>query len=176
MKQRSLTLAAMFVFVLSLFALPAFAHEGREVGDYQLYFGWRVEPAYVGVLNGPEVFISPLGADEEAGLPEDVVVDLQVEVSFGDETMTLPLEAAWGETGHYVANLIPTLPGDYSFHLTGTIGDTTVDEVFTSADGQFGTIEPASDIMFPRAGITDVSALQARIDELEARVVALEAK
>jgi hypothetical protein len=29
------------------------------------------------------------------------------------------------------------------------IGDTAVDEIFTSADGEFSTVEPIDDIRFP---------------------------
>lgn len=157
---------------LALLALvvPALAHEPRVVdGTYQIAFGWRSEPAYAGLLNGPEVFVSlaatqeatseategvDQGAtddDEGAPIPADTPIDLKVEVSFGDQTMNVPMRFAWGEVGHLVGDLIPTRPGDYSFHVTGTIGETKVDETFTSADGKFGTVEPVEDIMFPKA-------------------------
>ncbi|MDX2137761.1 MAG: hypothetical protein SF123_06670 [Chloroflexota bacterium] len=104
----------------------------------------------------------------------DVEVSLQTEVTFGSETITLPLEAAWGETGHYLADLIPTLPGDYTFRVFGSIGDVAVDETFTSADGEFSSVEPATDVMFPAAGIIDAEALLTRIEALEARIAELE--
>lgn len=168
-------LSAIVALLLLVVAIPsAVAHEGREVGDYELHFGWRVEPALSNQLNGPEVYISVLGAEEGTAFPEDIEVALQVDVTFGPETITLTLEPAWGETGHYIADLIPTMPGDYSFRLYGTIGDTEVDEVFTSADGQFSTIEPSTDVMFPAAGAVDVADLLARIEALEARVAELE--
>lgn len=176
MKLRFIGLAVLVVLLLSALALPALAHEEREVGDYNVEFGWRVEPVYAGLLNGPEFFVSQKGAEEGTAFPADIDVSVQVEVSFGSESMTIPLEPAEGETGHYVADLIPTLPGDYSFRVFGNIGDQQIDEVFTSADGMFGTVEPATDIMFPVAGISDVATLQARIDELEARLAALESK
>jgi hypothetical protein len=72
---------------------------------------------------------------------------------------------------------MPMLPGDYSFHLTGTIGDTEVDEVFTSADGQFSSIEPPTDVMFPALPIVDnarIEALEARIADLEAQLAELQ--
>ncbi len=176
MRKSVFRLTALLALVLLISVVPALAHEGRAVGDYELHFGWRVEPVYAGMMNGPELFIGPAQADG-AGSDEETTIDtsgmdvnLQVEVSFGDQTMSLTFWPAEGDTGHYIADLVPMLPGDYSFHLTGNIGDMAVDEVFTSADGQFGTVEPASDIMFPALPQVD----NARIDALEARIAALE--
>lgn len=200
-----------FYFALSLLVLmaltalaPAFAHEGREVGEFRISFGWQNEPAYAGMMNGPEIFISfaengdhdhhDHGHDHgDAGIAQtvsferghghdhddhghngmsiaDVPVSLQAEVSFGDQTTTVTFRRAWGTDNHYIAELIPTLPGDYTFRVFGTIGDVEVDEVFTSADGMFSTVEPAGDIMFPALPSAD-----AQIAELEARIEALEA-
>src|SRR5690606_37558001 len=55
----ALTLLVALALVV-LLAPPASAHETREVGDYALVFGWQVEPAYVGVYNGPELTIRDL--------------------------------------------------------------------------------------------------------------------
>jgi len=140
---------SIFVFALSVLltlALPTLAHEGREVGEALIVFGWRVEPAYTTLLNGPELFINHHDTEEPIeGLEET----LQLEISFGDQTKVLRLRAVFGEPGSYTADLIPTQPGDYSFRLTGTIGETEVDETFTSADGEFSPVEPVSDILFP---------------------------
>lgn len=165
-----ITLAALL-----LVALSVSAHEGREAGDYELYFGWRSEPAIAGVMNGPEIYVSVHGGAEDAAFPEDIAVDLRAEVRFGDQTTIVTFRPAWGETGHYIAELIPTLPGDYVFHVTGTIGDTAVDETWDSADGGFSTVEPASDIVFPAVGSIDsrVAALEARLADLEARLAEL---
>ncbi len=171
-----LRLIGLLLLLMSLFAMPALAHEGREVGEYTLVFGWRVEPALAGLLNGPEITLGLHDADHDAEWPADIVVALQAEVTFGSESATLLLEEDHNEPGHFIADLIPTLPGDYNFRVFGTIGDTAVDETFTSADGEFSTVEPTSDIMFPQAGIADVAALLARIDALEARLAALEAE
>lgn len=165
-------------------ALPAFAHEEREVGDYVIAFGWRVEPALSGQLNGPDLYISlpEPSADQETILAE-LAVDVQVEVSYGGETTTVALEPdfpfyeEFDGVGYvnYVANLLPTVPGDYTFQVTGTIGEQATDETFTSADGMFSTIEPAEDVMFPLGGMIDVAALLERIEALEARIAELEA-
>ena len=151
------------------FSLPVRAHEGREVGEYVIVFGWRVEPAYAGVLNGPEFTVEHHDTGEAVeGLEET----LQLMIHFGDQSRLLTLYPVWGEPGHYTADLLPTRPGDYSFHLFGAIAETEVDEMFSSADGEFSTIEPAADITFPALDDT-TAALQAQIDELRAQIEAL---
>lgn len=173
MKLRSVLLFMLFIFVFSAFSI-VFAHEGREAGEYEIHFGWRNEPAYSGLFNGPEIFVSLHDAAEGEAFSADIEVALQAEVTFGSETTSVTFEPAWGETGHYIADLIPTLPGDYVFRVFGTIGETEVNETFDSADGGFSTVEPSSDIMFPSTGSADIAALLNRIEELEARVVELE--
>jgi hypothetical protein len=144
-KLRFITLITALTLVLT-FALPSLAHEHREVGEAAITFGWRVEPAYTTLFNGPELFIAHHETEEPIeGLEET----LKLEISFGGQSKVLRLRAVFGEPGNYTADLIPTQPGDYSFHLTGTIGDTEVDEVFDSADGDFSSVEPVEDIQFP---------------------------
>jgi hypothetical protein len=167
---KKMLLISVFAFVLA--AAPVLAHEGREVGDYLIIFGWRVEPAYAGVYNGPELII----AQQTTGTPlEGAEQTLQLEVSLGDETMLLRLYPVWNDPGHYTADLIPSRPGDYSFRLTGTLGETEVDEVFTSADGEFSPVEPATDIVFPPAPDAAIADLQAQIADLQAQIDALRA-
>lgn len=198
--KKSFYLALILLLLMALTVLaPSLAHESREVGEFRIVFGWQNEPAYAGMMNGPEIFISFTGdghdhddhggGHSDAGNASfqfvhgddhdhdhgemsiaDVPVSLQAEVSFGDQTTTVTFRRAWGTDNHYIAELIPTLPGDYTFRVSGTIGDVEVDEVFTSADGMFSTVEPASDIMFPVLPGAD-----ARIADLEARIEALEA-
>ncbi len=141
-------LGVLLAVLLALFATVS-AHEGREMGDgkYEIVFGWRVEPAYTNLLNGPELEINTHGTDEQPveGLDES----LQLEVSYGGRSKVLKLRAVYNSPGNYTTDLIPTQPGDYSFHLTGKIGDVTVDEVFDSSKGEFSSVNPISDIRFP---------------------------
>ncbi len=139
-------LGVVLAVALALFATVA-AHEGREVGDgkYDIVFGWRVEPAYTNLLNGPELEIADAAEKPVEGLDET----LKLEVSYGGKTKLLKLRAVADSAGHYTSDLIPTQPGDYSFHLTGTIGDVTVDETFDSSKGEFSSVDPITDIQFP---------------------------
>lgn len=194
-------------FVLSLAVIVAFAlavtsshsvaaHEGRQVGPYTIEIGWRVEPAYTGLINGPEItiFNTQAAADhsneteehedaegehvegaetEVEGSPVMNLEDtLQIDVSFGPATKTLHLRSVPGEPGHYVADLIPTRPGDYTFRLVGTIEDLEVDETFSSTDGEFSTVDPISDLQFPEPDdLQDqIDSLRQLIEELEARL------
>jgi hypothetical protein len=146
MKKRVLV-GVSFALILVLLSLsPVAAHEGREVGEYVIEFGWRVEPAYTEMLNGPEILITEHDTDAPV---EGLEATLQVEVGFGPATKTLGLRPASATQGHYTADLIPTRPGDYSFRLFGTIGDQEIDETFTSTDGEFSTVEPIDDLRFP---------------------------
>ena len=158
------------VAFFAFFAPIAEAHEHREVGPYEITFGWQVEPAFSGVFNGPEINITNV----ETGDPvEGAESTLRLRVRFGPESKMLALQPAWQEPGHYVAALTPTRAGDYVFELTGKIGDTTVRETFTSADGDFSSIEPASDILFPDSE-ADLVSLQQQIDALTEQIEALQ--
>lgn len=184
---RKVMYVLIFVVLLALIG-TVLAHEEREVEGYDLEFGWRNEPALVGFPNGPELYVSIHDehegdheegddhdhADEAASAMADVEVSLQVEVTFGPASTTLSLERDFADPGHFIAELIPTRPGDYSFRVFGSIGSTEMDEVFTSADGQFGTVEPAGDITFPD-DLPSIVDLLERITQLEARVQELEA-
>lgn len=174
----------MVLLSVSLFSAanqPAKAHEGRQVGPYTVELGWVVEPAYAGVYNGVEVHIS-MGEGEHTDEATDEHVEaevieasLQIEVSFGNATKVLDLELAGDEPNHYIAAIIPTRAGDYTFRLTGMIGETPVDEIFASADGEFSSVEPISDVLFPEPEAS-IEGLQNRISQLEALIAELQAQ
>jgi hypothetical protein len=140
------SLVLLLFVLIALFALPVTAHEGREVGEYIIELGWRNEPAYTTLFNGPEFTVVTHDSETPVEGLEDT---LQLEVSFGGKSKILKLRALFNNPGHYTADLIPTQPGDYTFRLTGKIGEVEVDETFSSADSEFSTVEPVSDILFP---------------------------
>lgn len=165
----------LFVFALLLVHGFIAAHESRTAGDYQLIVGWRVEPALVGYPNGAEVTIQL--AEGVAGEIESILesegVALQVEVTFGPAAKVLNLQQDGLQINHLSADLIPTRPGDYTFRIFGTIGEVAIDETFSSTEGQFSSVEPASDVTFPDE-LSSLLELSERIAELEARLAALE--
>jgi hypothetical protein len=141
------------------------------VNGTDVVVGWLEEPAFAGFLNAVQ-FITTRG-----GRPvEDA--RLEVEVVFGDpdgeeRTDPMSLEPAFGTPGEYQATLIPTRPGRYTFHVTGTM-DGPVDELFTSGPETFDDIEEVSGVQFPAqdpsAGELGeaVTQLQEQLDEARA--------
>ena len=147
-----------------LTAGPAAAHESREVGDYTFVVGWYDEPAFANQPNGPEVTITK-------GKEDPIVkgVELEVDVIFGEESITYPLEPAFvvgvfGDPGNYNANLFPTRPGTYTFHIYGTVEGREVDEEFTSSEETFSDIEDPAEIAFPAADPNN-QQLASRVEE-----------
>jgi hypothetical protein len=138
------------------------AHGSRTIADgrYQIAVGFMDEPVFAGDKSGLEFFVTDLsqatpaaGAShgELEGAPvEGLEETLQAEVIFADQTMELPLSAAFDEPGGYVSVFYPEEPGDYTFRIYGTIGDTEIDETFTSSPETFGAVEDPAPLQFPK--------------------------
>ena len=90
-------------------------------------------------------------------------------VSYGEEETEMALVPTWsgelgtGTPGEYRALLIPTAPGDYTFHVTGTIGGVKVDETVTSSPKTFAPVTEASAAQFP-SKVPGVEQIAQRID------------
>lgn len=157
-----LALTAVAALLLGGYGLfRADAHEQRDVADqYSFVVGFLDEPAFAGEQNGLDLRISTL--DPTGGVSSEPVEGaeetLSAEVSYGDQTMPLELDTVYNEPGSYRAIFFPTAPGDYSFHITGTIGDTSIDETFTSADGEFGAVQDPAPLQFPALNGTPVAS------------------
>jgi hypothetical protein len=170
---RRLTLAVATAGLLCLVAAaPASAHEGRAVGKYNFVVGWGDEPTYDGFKNS----VSLLLTDANHKPVTDLGDTLKVEVSTGDQKVTLPMVAnfeagEFGEPGDYRAWLVPNRPGDYTFHFTGTIRGDAVDVTFTSSDTTFDGVKPVSEVEFPAKDPT-VGDLASRVQRSEARAAA----
>ena len=94
------------------------------------------------------------GQDEGAAVPvEGLEGALQVEVTHvaTGASRTFDLAASWGDPGHYVAGLIPTVSGVYEFRIFGAIEGVEIDETFVSAGagGDFDDVETSADLQFP---------------------------
>jgi len=145
------------------------AHVVQQVGQYSVAMGWWQEPTYVGVQNAVQVIIKDKSGNPVADLASR---DLQVVVSAaGQSTAALPLDPSLdpdtglGRPGEYLAWLIPTLPGDYTFHLTGAIHGQVVNETYTSSDQTFNAVEDATAAQFPvkLPSQTELSTLSDRL-------------
>lgn len=139
-----LALAVMTALLVSPGSVKAHGH--TEVGDYELTIGFRSEPAYQGEPNGLDLQVVNHATGEPVTGLED---SLQVEIIFGSSRKELRLQPQFGREGAYTAYLLPTEPGDYTWHIFGTIGDTPVDVSMTSSPTTFSSVEPKSAFAFP---------------------------
>ncbi|HSS11962.1 MAG TPA: hypothetical protein VLL25_18895 [Acidimicrobiales bacterium] len=166
-------LAACVLTIVS--ALPAAAHEQRKVGAYQFTVGWQNEPTYVGELNAVQLFLHDANGNpvDDLGNPPS----LQVTASTGNKTSSpLTLKASFdpdtslGTHSEFHASIIPTTPGIYKFHFTGSINGQKVDETFTSSDSTFDNVVEPTAVEFPIQEpsapdlATSISRLGPRVD------------
>jgi hypothetical protein len=147
----------------------------REKEGYHFTVGFMKEPALEGSKNAAliEVMKPPEGAAHEQGenpqssasgsgagtaqsnaalVPvEGLDSTLQVEVTHipTGVSKVLPLRPVFGEPGHYVADLIPTAPGQYRFRFFGTVEGMNIDETFESGPDTFDDVEEAEALQFP---------------------------
>ena len=143
---------ALTALVLASVATVA-AHETKTVGDLRLTIGWGDEPAFSGFRNSVEVDVA-----DAAGRPvADLGGALSVEVAFGDERKGLSLFPARGQPGKFRAWLVPTRPGTYAFHITGTAKGLAIDTTSTCSQQTFACVMDVSEIQFP---VRDPSAGQ----------------
>ena len=137
---------------LALGVVPstALAHVAIDVGDgqYVMEIGFRDEPAYLGQPNA--VYLSVEEYATGGTEPVDgLAATLEAEVSRDGETLSVPLEPQ-GD-GVYEAAFVPTATGDYTFRISGTIGEATVDESVTSGPSTFNSVDSLEAIEFPVA-------------------------
>jgi len=169
---------ALALVASATLAIPVFAHTGHEVGAYVLEIGWLHEPAFVGQPNAVQVTVTT-HADGKPVLDLGAE-DLAVVVSTaGADSPSLSFEPAFdaeeleGSLGEYDAALVPTAPGDYTFHITGTVHGTAVDLTVASGDETFDQVVSSSDLEFP-AKMPTLTEVGTRLDRIDARIEALQ--
>jgi hypothetical protein len=163
--------------LLALLSAPIVAaHTHVDVGEFHLEVGWLNEPALVGQPNAVQLTIANHDESPVTDLGAD---DLKVVVSTaGQDSDALALTPAFdaeegeGPLGEYHAALVPTAPGDYSFHFTGSIHGTAVDVTLKSGPETFDSVEGTSDLEFPvkQPTLTEVGT---RLDRIDGRIEAL---
>jgi hypothetical protein len=135
-----------------LLTASAAAHEVATAGDLALEMGWGTEPAYVGQLNTVQLIVTHKADGDPINDPGAV---LTATVSYGDQqqdfelTPTYDAEAGTGTPGEYAALVIPTAPGEYTFHITGTVEGVKVDVEAASGPKTFSPVEDAAAVQFP---------------------------
>jgi hypothetical protein len=162
------TLAALLV---PLLAGPAAAHQEKTVGKYHFAVGFGDEPAYAGEENSVQLLL----ADANDKPVTDLGNTLKVAVTTGSaEPLQLAVEpnfevGEFGTPGDYRAWFIPTDPGSYSFHFTGTVKGQKVDQTFKSGPQTFSDVDDPSQVQYPTKQPTG-GQLATRADRETARV------
>jgi hypothetical protein len=130
--------------LLPTFAAALSAHEKKIVGALQLTIGWSDEPVFSGSRNAIEVRVA-----DAAGAPvNDPDASLSVDVSFGDERITVPLSRT-RDAATFKGWLLPNRPGTYMFHFTGKVKGQAIDTTSTCSDKTFDCVADISAIQFP---------------------------
>lgn len=168
--------AISIAVLLSLLLVgTAQAHILKTFGGYSVALGWKNEPTYVGAANAVQVIVRDSGGKPVVDIPDG---DLTVVVSVsGQSSAALPLNNAFdadtglGIEGDYEASIDPTIPGDYTFHLSGKIHGVAVDETATSSDSTFDSVVDSSTVDFPTK-LPSTADIVTRLDRIEARASA----
>lgn len=151
------------------------AHVLKDFGTYSVALGWSVEPTYVGQINAVQVVVKDKQGKAVTDLADG---DLKVIVSVGGQD-SAPLalnnrfdpDTGLGIPGDYEAPITPTAPGDYTFHLTGSIHGQAVDETATSSDSTFNSAVEATDVQFPNK-LPSLTEITTSLDRINARLAA----
>lgn len=158
---------AMVAASLGIFTSPAAAHETRTVGPYVLEVGWAAEPAIVGQPNGLFLAVADTAGTPVTGLAK--TLRAEVIVGGGSRRMTLDLGADPDRAGQYTGPMVPTRTGDYTFHISGTIGTTTIDERFESGPNRFDSVGDASALQFPDKILSN-AVLASKLDDANTKL------
>jgi hypothetical protein len=168
----ALALSAALAAALATPASVA-AHTVQHAGPYTIEIGWQHEPTYVGESNGVQVIVSQGEHKPVNDLKTD---DLSVVVTTGgqdSDALTFEpgfdLEEMEGDFGEYNAPIVPTAPGDYTFHITGSIHGQKVDLTVTSGDETFDTVKGTSDLEFP-VKLPTLTELTTKVDQIDSRL------
>jgi hypothetical protein len=170
------TAAAVPALFIAATAAPASAHVLKTVGPYHLLIGFGNEPTYAGAQNS--VFLLLTNAKTGAPVVDEGLGDtLKVAVGFGTQAKQLPLVSSFdpdsgqGTRGVYNAYFIPTVPGDYSFHFSGTIRSTKVNITVKSSPTTFDSAHDPAGIEFPQQAPSNLQLAQ-RLNAQSARLSA----
>jgi hypothetical protein len=153
-------------------APAASAHVERSIGPIDLEIGFGTEPAYVGQPNSVQAILA------EHGSPVvDLGDSLKVQVSFGGQQTTLPLEPNFevggdGQPGDYRAWFIPSQAGPYTFQLSGSVHGTKIDLTVTSGPKTFDEVTSPTEAMFPPVDAPTAQELSDRIEQDAGRLAA----
>jgi hypothetical protein len=171
-------LAVSLSAALLALSAPVRAVDKQTVGTIQLSIGWGDESAFAGSRNSIDVAV----ADNTGAPVAGPLNTLNVEVSFGDRRLRLPLLPVERQPGMYRAWIVPSRAGSYAFHISGRLKGETIDITSACSEQTFSCVTESGEVQFPEkdptsAQLSDtVSRSQARIqqaidDATEARMI-----
>lgn len=153
-------------------AAPASAHEQAKIGRYHVEVGFGDEPAYAGERNSVVMFLNDPNDKPVVDLGDTLKVDV-TQGEAGDpvddsQKLSLTMQPNFevggdGTPGDYRAWFIPTAPGPYTFHFTGSIKGEKVDAKFSSSPTTFDEVQDPAQVEFPAKDPTGAQ-LNARLD------------
>ncbi len=157
--RKMLRIVALVAAAIVVPALPALAHAETPSGDYSIGIGFTVEPPIAGTTNGLDLAVM----ESKTGKPVSGLAEtLQAELIFGASKQAVKIEPVEGTDGAYTATVLPTDPGDYTWHVFGKIGSQPVDVSMTSSPTTFSSVVAASEVSFP-SKLPSVLALNADV-------------
>jgi hypothetical protein len=151
-------------------AAPALAHADHTQGHLSIAVGFATEPAYAGQPNAVQLLVT----HDAAPVTDLAAGDLQVEIGFGGQTTLVDAVpefevGEWGTPGDYRAPFIPSEPGPYTFHVTGSVDGESVDFSMTSGPKTFDEVQDPAPAMFPAVQAPSNADLSAKLDQISAR-------
>lgn len=174
---RLLSALAAATVVALVAVVPASAHEVRTVGIYQFTVGWLHEPAYADEQNAVQFLLK----DSRGNPVNDLGDTLKVEVIYQTQKMpalsltpTFDPDTGLGMQGEYLASLIPTRAGNYTFHFTGAVKGQAVDQSFSSSPTTFDEVKEPTAVEFP-AQDPSRGQISQRLDRIDPRIAAAQA-
>jgi len=163
----AMSVVAIVIASLLLSSGTAYAHERRMVGPYQFVVGWLNEPAYVGQFNSLDMRITDTRTNQPvSGLEKTLTADV---AAGGLAPFPLTVSARFGTAGAYNGYVMPTVTGQYTFHITGKIDTQAIDEKFLSGPNTFGDIENTATVQYP-AKVPVADDLSKRLDAIQSGV------
>jgi hypothetical protein len=143
----------------------AIAHEQRAVGNVTMRVGWLNEPTYSGSVNAVQVFLANKGGGAITDAKLTTVV-LFGGKSSATKSQSITLDPSDEKPGEYDGAFVPTRPGTYTFHITGTAGGQNIDQFFTSSSTTFDNVKDPTVDEFPAKDPT-AGQLSERLTRIE---------
>lgn len=136
------------LLALALTGGLALAHQSKEVGEgaYRVIVGYLVNPAYTGQMNGIDLAIRDADGEAMLGLERSIIA--WVIAPDGTE-LQLTLRANAAKEGWYTGNFIPTVAGNYTFRVSGFIGQIEFEEHFDEPAHSDPAVMDAGTITLP---------------------------